>query len=145
MPFILEKWWYHKNIIALNLYIGINVLVYESWLVLKVWYMAGQPAPMLKKCEYIDSHCLCMWVKNHFSSSIAKWCSMFRFVFLVCHSEQIYSIQICCVLRVINTQHILRCTDCQVLILFIYVHYKFITSCELIIDAEHFLVEAYRL
>ncbi len=30
--------------IALNLYIGINVLVYARWLVLKVWYTAGRPA-----------------------------------------------------------------------------------------------------
>ncbi len=28
---------------TLNLYIGINVLVYERWLVLKVWYTAGRP------------------------------------------------------------------------------------------------------
>ncbi len=33
-----------KNVIALNLYIGTNVLVYERWLVLKVWYTAGGPA-----------------------------------------------------------------------------------------------------
>ncbi len=31
-----------KTIIALNLYIGTNVLVYERWLVLKVWYTAGR-------------------------------------------------------------------------------------------------------
>ncbi len=30
-----------KKHIALNLYIGTNVLVYERWLVLKVWYTAG--------------------------------------------------------------------------------------------------------
>ncbi len=30
-----------KNVIALNLYIGTNVLVYERWLVLNVWYTAG--------------------------------------------------------------------------------------------------------
>ncbi len=28
-----------KKIIALNMYIGTNVLVYESWLVLRVCYM----------------------------------------------------------------------------------------------------------
>ncbi len=32
-----------KKVIALNLYIGTNVLVNERWLVLKVWYMAGRP------------------------------------------------------------------------------------------------------
>ncbi len=32
-----------KNVIVLNLYIGTNVLVYERWLVLKVWYTAGRP------------------------------------------------------------------------------------------------------
>ncbi len=30
------------KVIALNLYIGTNVLVYERWLVLKVWCMAGR-------------------------------------------------------------------------------------------------------
>ncbi len=31
------KWQHHqKNVIALNLYIGANVLVYERWLVVKV-------------------------------------------------------------------------------------------------------------
>ncbi len=29
------------KIIALNLYIDTNVLVYETWLVLKVWYTAN--------------------------------------------------------------------------------------------------------
>ncbi len=39
-----KKWWYHqKDFIALNLYICTNVLVYERWLVLKVWYTSGQP------------------------------------------------------------------------------------------------------
>ncbi len=33
-----------KNVIALNMYIGTNVLMHERWLVLKVWYMAGRPA-----------------------------------------------------------------------------------------------------
>ncbi len=32
-----------KKVIALNTYIGTNVLVYERWLVLKVWYTAGRP------------------------------------------------------------------------------------------------------
>ncbi len=37
-----KKWWhYQKNVIALNTYIGTNVLVYERWLVLKVRYTAG--------------------------------------------------------------------------------------------------------
>ncbi len=32
-----QKWWHHpKKVIALNLYIGTNVLVYERSLVLKV-------------------------------------------------------------------------------------------------------------
>ncbi len=34
-----EKWWHHpKKVIALNMYIGTNVFVYERWLVLKVQY-----------------------------------------------------------------------------------------------------------
>ncbi len=32
-----------KNVIALNMYIGTNVLMYERWLVLKVRYTAGLP------------------------------------------------------------------------------------------------------
>ncbi len=32
-----------KKVIALNTYIGTNVLVYERWLVLKVGYTAGRP------------------------------------------------------------------------------------------------------
>ncbi len=32
-----------KKVIALNMYIGTNVLMYERWLVLKVWYTAGRP------------------------------------------------------------------------------------------------------
>ncbi len=36
--------------------------VHERWLVLKVWYMAGRPAQCFH--HYIDSHCLCMPVKN---------------------------------------------------------------------------------
>ncbi len=61
-PFFLIKWWHHqKNVIALNMYIGTNVLVYERWLVLKV-------RPHQRFCHSIDSHCLCMWVKNVFST-----------------------------------------------------------------------------
>ncbi len=42
-PFFSKKWRHHqKNVIALNMYIGTNVLVYERWLVLKVWYTAGR-------------------------------------------------------------------------------------------------------
>ncbi len=33
-----------KNVIALNTYIGTNVLVYERWLVLKVRLQVGRPA-----------------------------------------------------------------------------------------------------
>ncbi len=42
---IFSKKWRHdqKKVIALNTYIGTNVLVYERWLVLKVRYTAGQP------------------------------------------------------------------------------------------------------
>ncbi len=44
-PFFLKKWRHHqKKVIALNTYIGTNVLVYERWLVLKVRYTAG-PTP----------------------------------------------------------------------------------------------------
>ncbi len=32
-----------KKVIALNMYIGTNVLVYERWLMLKVWYTAAWP------------------------------------------------------------------------------------------------------
>ncbi len=32
-----------KNVIALNMDIGTNVLVYVRWLVLKVWYTASRP------------------------------------------------------------------------------------------------------
>ncbi len=40
--FFPKKWWHHqKKVIALNLYIGTNVLVYDRCLVLKVWYTAG--------------------------------------------------------------------------------------------------------
>ncbi len=55
-----RKWWYHKKIIALNIYIGTNVLVYERWLVLKVRYTAGRANAFA--IQY--SHCLCMWVNN---------------------------------------------------------------------------------
>ncbi len=42
--FLHKKWWHHpKKVIALNIYIGANVLVYERRLVLKVWYMADRP------------------------------------------------------------------------------------------------------
>ncbi len=65
--FFSKKWWHHqKMVIALNLYICTNVLVYERWLVLKVWCTAGQPAQCFR--HYIDSHCLCMWVKNDSSN-----------------------------------------------------------------------------
>ncbi len=43
-PFLLQKGRHHqKKLIALNMYIGTNVLVYERWSVLKVRYTAGQP------------------------------------------------------------------------------------------------------
>ncbi len=45
-----------KGYIALNLYIHTNVLVYERWLVLKVWYTASRPAQRF--CHYIYSDCL---------------------------------------------------------------------------------------
>ncbi len=35
---------FQKKVIALNMYIGTNVLMYERWLVLKVRYMAGRLA-----------------------------------------------------------------------------------------------------
>ncbi len=41
---------YPKIVIALNLYIRANVLAYERWLVLKVWYTA----------TITYTHCLCM-------------------------------------------------------------------------------------
>ncbi len=43
-PFFQKKRRHHqKKVIALNTYIGTNVLVYERWLVLKVRYMACWP------------------------------------------------------------------------------------------------------
>ncbi len=50
-----------KNVIALNLYIGTNVLVYERWMVMKAWYTVSRPN--IFAITY--SHCLCMWVKDH--------------------------------------------------------------------------------
>ncbi len=51
-PFFPKKWRHHqKKVIALNMYIGINVLMYERWLLLKVWYNTFA-IPYL--------HCLCM-------------------------------------------------------------------------------------
>ncbi len=61
--FSTKKWRHHqKKVIALNTYIGTNVLVYERWLVLKVRYTAGRWAQRFR--HSIDSHCLCMRVKN---------------------------------------------------------------------------------
>ncbi len=55
-PFFSQKWRHHqKKVIALNTYIGTNVLVYERWLVLKVRYTAGWPAQHFH--HSIDSHC----------------------------------------------------------------------------------------
>ncbi len=45
-----------KKVIALNLYIGTTVLVYEIWLVLKVWYTASRPNAF----TITDSDCLCI-------------------------------------------------------------------------------------
>ncbi len=40
-PFFSKKWRHHqKKVIALNMYIDTNVLMYERWLVLKVRYTA---------------------------------------------------------------------------------------------------------
>ncbi len=65
MPFFsLQKWWHHpKKVIALNLYIGINILVYERCLVLKVWYTVSRPATH-PGITSIDSNCLSMRVKK---------------------------------------------------------------------------------
>ncbi len=51
-----------KKVIALNMYIGTNVLMYERWLVLKVRYTAGRLAgrPAQRFRHSIDSHCLYM-------------------------------------------------------------------------------------
>ncbi len=53
-----------KNVIALNMYIGTKVLVYERWLVLKVGYTASRPNAFA--IPY--SPCLCMWVNNNKSN-----------------------------------------------------------------------------
>ncbi len=43
-PFFPQKWQHHqKKVIALNMYIGTNVLMYERWLVLKVLYTPSRP------------------------------------------------------------------------------------------------------
>ncbi len=47
-----------KKVIALNMYIGSNVLVYERWLMLKVQFQLGPLAQHF--CHSIDLHCLCM-------------------------------------------------------------------------------------
>ncbi len=53
--FFRKKWRHHqKNVIALNMYIGTNVLVYERWLVLKVQCTAGRLAQRFS--HSIDSH-----------------------------------------------------------------------------------------
>ncbi len=68
--FFSHKWRHHQNkVIALNMYIGTNVLVYERWLVLKV-----RSAQCF--CHSIDSHCLCMWVKNVGSIKFKWYCSV---------------------------------------------------------------------
>ncbi len=44
LAIFLKKWRHHqKKVIALNMYVGTNVLGYERWLVIKVRYTAGQP------------------------------------------------------------------------------------------------------
>ncbi len=55
--------------IALNLYFGTNVLVYERWLVLKVWYTAGRPAKCF--CHYIRLTLLIMLM--HVSQKLLEW------------------------------------------------------------------------
>ncbi len=43
-PFFHKKWWLHQaKVIALNMYIDTNVLMYERWLALEVWYTAARP------------------------------------------------------------------------------------------------------
>ncbi len=59
-----------KKVIAQNLHIGTNVLVYERWLVLKVWYTAGGLASL--KLSPIQTHIAdaCeskMWKKHSFA------------------------------------------------------------------------------
>ncbi len=57
--FFSQKWWHHqKKVITLNMYIGFNV-----------WKMVGAKSlvhgrPAQRFRHSIDSHCLCMWVKN---------------------------------------------------------------------------------
>ncbi len=56
--FFSKKWRHHqKKVIALNMYIGTNVLVYERWLVHKS-SVHGRLAQSFR--HSIDSHCLCM-------------------------------------------------------------------------------------
>ncbi len=54
-PFFSRKWWHDpQKVIALNMYIGTNVLMYERWLLLKVWYMANAFA-----IQYTHIACAC--------------------------------------------------------------------------------------
>ncbi len=36
-----------KKVIALNLYIGINIFMYERWLAVNIWYTVGCQAALL--------------------------------------------------------------------------------------------------
>ncbi len=61
-----------KKVIALNMYIGTNVLMYERWLVLKVRYTAGRPpGPTLSPFHRLyacESKIACLaYNKNHHS------------------------------------------------------------------------------
>ncbi len=47
-PFFLKNWWHHqKKVIALNMYIGTKVLVYERWLGAKSSVHGQPPGPTL--------------------------------------------------------------------------------------------------
>ncbi len=47
-----------KKVIALNMYICTNVLVYERWLVLKVWYIAGPTlSPFHRLIMHVSQKC----------------------------------------------------------------------------------------
>ncbi len=61
-----------KKVIALNLYIGTNVLVYERWLALNVWYTAGRPA------QYFSHYIVSLHIAYACESTITFSCCIRR-------------------------------------------------------------------
>ncbi len=82
-PFFFKKWRDHqKKVIALNMYIGTTVLMYERWLVLKVWYMAGRPAgSTLSPLRVHVSQKWTLWVPLHLSGVLSREKTPLRLAF----------------------------------------------------------------